>query len=195
MFELADSAHLSDEEIVRLNKQLAKISARIVRATNETLDDEIIKSIQEFIQPLGLDRGGLLQVEEGSPIITVSHAWYEQGVEQVSSEINLAELFPWTYRQVVVEGRTMVMARRTDLPPEAEIDRQSHVMLGTLSSLAIPLFIGSRVHHLMTANAQAAERLWPEEVISNLRLLGEIFVSALQRRDSERELSSGQRPP
>lgn len=61
-------------------------------------------------------------------------------------------------------------------------------MLGNKSALIIPLFIGSRVHHLLTLDARKTERDWPEEVIAQTRLLGEIFVSALERREAESKL-------
>jgi GAF domain-containing protein len=97
-------------------------------------------------------------------------------------------LFSWTYDLVIGRGQTMVMASLDDLPSEAEEDRRSHTMLGNKSALIIPLFIGSRVHHLLTLDARKTGRDWPEEVVVQGRLLGEIFVSALQRREAESSL-------
>jgi PAS domain S-box-containing protein len=182
------SAFCSVADSRPLESLISEISARVVKVSAEALDGEILRSLREVLLPLGVDRGGLLEVCEDSPVVKVSHAWYDEGVAQVSGEINLAELFPWSYQQLVVQGQTVAMASRDDLPPEADVDRQSHVLLGTRSALTIPLFIGQRVHHLVAVNAQKAERAWPAEVITHLRLLGEIFVSALQRRDADRAL-------
>ena len=172
----------------RYSQLIAAVSARLVKATGEELHADILRALQETLQPLGVDRGGLLEVTEGSPFVRVSHFWYADGVDQVSDEINLAELFPWSYQRMVTLGKVRAMARVTDLPPEAEVDRQSYLQMGTKSSFGIPLFIGQRVHHLIVAQSQKVECDWPDELITHLRLLGEIFVSALQRRDADETL-------
>ena len=170
------------------SRLIANASARLVKVANEDLDAEILQVLNDTLQPLGVDRGGLLEVWKDSPIVKINHGWYAEGLEHVSTEINLAVRYPWCYQHVVVQGKTWVMSRLTDLPPEAEVDLQSFLLLGSKSVLTIPLFIGQRVHHLFTVNALKAECSWPEEVISHLRLLGEIIVSALQRREAEQAL-------
>ena len=169
---------------------IAEISARMVKVSSEDLDAEILRSLRECLQPLGVDRGGLIEAWENSPIVKLTHAWYAEGIERVSGEINLAELYPWVYQQVI-HGKTIAMPRIDDLPLDADTDRQSYLLMGTKSSLTIPLFIGQRVHHLFAVNSQRVECDWPVDVITHLRLLGEIFVSALQRRKVERALQDG----
>jgi len=169
---------------------IAAISARLVKTPNEKLDTEITRALGETLQPLGVDRGGLLEVQEGSQIVRISHSWYAEGIKSISEEINLAELFPWSYHRMVILGKVRVMARVDDLPPEAEVDRQTYLQMGTKSSFGIPLFMGRRVHHLIVAQSQKAEHDWPDELIAHLRLIGEIYVSALQRRDDDEALQS-----
>jgi len=182
-----DAAIISTPLPADYSRLIAEISARLVKASNEELDAEIMRSLKEALQPLGIDRGGLLEVAEHSPVVKLTFAWYAEGIEHVSGEVNLAELFPWVYRQVV-HGKTWGMTKVDDLPPEADIDRQSYLLMGTKSALTIPLFIGQRVHHFFALNSQRAECVWSVEAITHLRLLGEIFVSALQRREVEQAL-------
>lgn len=156
----------------------------MVKAADKALDEEIRRSLRDVCLLLGVDRGGLLDVWENSPIVKLTHAWYDTEVTEVSGEVNLAEMFPWCYRKLVLKGEDKVVERLEDFPPEATIDRQSHLMLGTMSSLVIPLFIGPRVHHLIAIESTKEYRAWPDEVIKRLRLLGEIIVSALQRREA-----------
>jgi formate hydrogenlyase transcriptional activator len=179
-------------EFIRLEALLTAISARMVKASPENLDTEIIRSLQEIFQLLEINRGGLLEVTEDSPIVRISHAWYDEGLEPISEEINLVELFPWVYQLLVGQGKPFVMTSIDELPPEAAIDRQTHLNLGTKSALSIPLSIGGRVHHIIAVHALKKERSWPEAFIARLRLMGEIFVSALERRDIVRALQINQ---
>ncbi len=170
------------------SRLIAEVSARLVKASNEHLDADILDALRQTLQPLGIDRGGLLEVWEDSPVVKISHAWYRDELEQIPGEINLVELFPWLAHRLVGLGNTIAITKCDELPPEAEVDRQSCALMGIKSFLDIPLFIGHRVHHIFFINALEVERDWPDELITHLRLLGEIFVSALQRRDVENKL-------
>jgi len=167
----------------RLEPLIPVVSARILKASSDTLDEVIQHSLQEILQSLGLSRGGLLKVAKGRCHVIISHAWHDHGVEIVSNEINLAELLPWTYHQIVVLGKTVAKHNIDSMPADAVADRQFFVRFGAKSALAIPLFVGQSVHHIVSVHSVTEECIWPESFITSLRLLGEIFVGALERRD------------
>lgn len=181
-----------DEEECNVFSQLEHfvpvVSARILKASPDVLDEVIHFSLQEIIKLLKLGRGGLLEVSEGFCKVRVSHAWYDTDVEVVSNEIDLSQLFPWSYQQVVRDHKTVAITSLDSLPAEAATDKQTFVQMGVKSSLTIPLLIGQRVHHVIAVHALKQESNWPEPFITTLRLLGEIFVSALERRDMLRSL-------
>ncbi len=110
----------------------------------------------------------------------------------MSKEIDLAQLFPWSYQQLVVLGST-VASNQPRLPARGS-GNGSTILYPTWSqsALAIPLLIGERVHHLIVVHSLKKEWVWPEPFITSLRLLGEIFVSALERRDILRSLEISQ---
>ena len=176
----------------QLDALIPTVSARILKASSETLDEVIQNSLQEILQLLGLGRGALLHVSKEHCRVVLSYAWYDQGVEMVSREVNLAELAPWTYQQLVTHGRTVAKYSVDSMPAEAEADRRLFIQLGVKSALAIPLSIEQRVHHIIVVHSLKEECVWPESFIASLRLLGEIFVSALERRDILRSLEISQ---
>jgi two-component system sensor kinase FixL len=53
--------------------------------------------------------------------------------------------------------------------------------------VTIPILIGGSVEHIIHVSSVKSERVWPEEFIPRLRLLGEIFVNALERKRAEAE--------
>ena len=170
------------------HRRVAEISARMVGVANEGLDAAILSALNDVLEPLGVDRGGLLKVSESSPVVNVSHVWFGEGTAPIPGEFNFAELFPWSYQHIIVQGKDKVVERVVNLPPEAEVDRQSSIQMGIKSELTLPLFIGRRVHYLISINALRAECAWPKEIIEHLRLLGDAFVGCLQRRDTDHEL-------
>ena len=74
--------------------------------------------------------------------MNVYAASYASGIQQVSGDVNLAELFPWAVHKLVVEGVPTETRRLADLPPEAAIDRASWEALSTKSSLMVPIVTG-----------------------------------------------------
>ncbi|SFL79877.1 PAS domain S-box-containing protein [Desulfomicrobium norvegicum] len=173
------------DDIVELQKLTSSISASMVMASEESLDAEILNALERIFAFLEVDRGGLLEVSGDSQTVRVSHVWYGKRAVLVSQEVNFAELFPWAYDHIVHQRRILKMTRTDELPPEAQTDRTSFMALGDKSTLSIPIVIGTRVHHIFTIDSMRVERDWPEEVVTQIRLLGEMFVSALQRREME----------
>ncbi|MGE4441773.1 MAG: sigma 54-interacting transcriptional regulator [Desulfomicrobium sp.] len=172
-------------------RQLAfEISARIIRSGPDSLDQDIVESLARLIPMAKADRGGLLSVLEDTSEAQVAFNWFASGVQIVAKEGNRAEMFPWCYAQLVKHQRVVAFRSLDDLPPEAHVDRKSHEFIGNKSVLLIPLPIGSKVHHLLALNTVNEERAWPEELVRLLQMLGESFVSALQRREAENVLKN-----
>ena len=177
-------------DISALQRLAFEISARIVRSGSDSLDQDIVESLARLIPMAKADRGGLLTVREDASEAQVAFNWFASGIEYVPKEGNRAEMFPWCYAQLVKHQRILAFRSLDELPPEAHVDRKSHAFMGTKSFLLIPLPIGSRVHHLLALNTVNEARDWPEEVVRLLQMLGETFVSALQRRDAETDLKA-----
>lgn len=119
----------------------------------------------------------------------VTHASYEEGIPEVSGDINLAELFPWTYELIIVRGQSHHMVRVEDLPPEAAADVLTCSAISNKSVIDVSLLSSSDVRHVLVLNNVLQECEWPEDDVSRLRLLGEVFVNALERKRSEEVLS------
>src|SRR6267154_1811491 len=163
-------------------KLVASLSTQFVKQPPGETDEGIERALGEISNFFLLDRCGLLEVETGKKRVRDSHALYNQGIEQVSRDINLADLFPWSYESIVEKGKPyLAVERLADLPPGAEKDRESWAAEGVKSTLIVPLFADNRVHHAIVMQAMREGRTWPEQWIAQLRLLGEIFVNDLDR--------------
>jgi len=166
---------------LRFEEMLSDISVRFMATPFDQVDSEIdnaLRQIKDFFQT---DLCALLEVLADRAFVRVSHAVYGEGIEPVSGDINIAELYPWTYGKLI-QGEHVKITRLEDYPEEALIDRQSNAAMGTISRLAIPLFANGRISRIITIHQRHRHQAWPEEYIPRLRLLGEILVNALERR-------------
>lgn len=60
------------------------------------------------------------------------------------------------------------------------------------SNLTIPLFSTQGIQHLLVIQSTRKERDWPKEFVPRLKLLGELFINALERRNAYRALSESE---
>jgi formate hydrogenlyase transcriptional activator len=175
-------------ERLRFESLLNDISARFVLMDLGDIDLEIVSSLQLIAEFFHGDRCGILEVDSENINVRISYAWYAEGIDQVSKDFNLAPLFPWAYEKLVVQGESVYFSTLQELPSAAKQDCQSWMAMGVRSALAIPLYMGKRVRYLITFQNTSRERNIVMNHIDRLRLLGEIFVHALMRKDTEEKL-------
>ena len=179
---------LVNKEWLQFEVLLSDLSARFVNIVPDQVDREIERALEQILDFLQVDRCGLLGISPDRKRVHVTHAAYAEGVERVSGDIELASLFPWTYERVVVQGQSIRIERLEELPESAGQDRVNCTAVGIRSYLIIPLFFEGNVSSLIVIQAVFKERSWPEEYMPRLRLLGQIFVNAVEQRRRTQQL-------
>jgi formate hydrogenlyase transcriptional activator len=178
------------EERLRFERLLSDVSARFVNPSAERLDGEIENALMLVLEFFQVDRCGLIRTSNNRAAWQITHVAYaDDQVARVPVRADLPRsIHPWACKMLFEERQTLAFSSMDDLPPEAQVDRQGWIERGTRSTLLIPIYTGGSVVYAITINALKKERVWPEEFIPRLRLLGEIIVNALQRRENRLEL-------
>jgi transcriptional regulator with GAF, ATPase, and Fis domain len=123
------------------------------------------------------------------PVYRITHGVYSENVSPVPIGAELpGSTYPWVYEKLTKKHEVMAFSRLDDLPPEAMVDKQKYAEWGVRSSLDIPISISGSNIHVMALNAVKHERIWPQGLFPRLRLLGEIFVNAIERRQIRLEV-------
>ena len=147
----------------------------------------ISQSLQAIAEFTGSDRSYLYQVQDDT-LRCLNHCclnlWNRSndGCDQTL----LISNFPWVWSQIQQLNPVSVSCIN-DLPPEAAAfqalcDRHKvqSVLLVPLSRLQLFGFIGLEVVH--------SPKVWSEEEISLIKIVGDIFINALERQQFEQEL-------
>ncbi|MHC1727257.1 MAG: sigma 54-interacting transcriptional regulator [Syntrophobacteraceae bacterium] len=164
---------------------ISDLSARFVSILSDQLDPEIVSALEQVREFFQVDRCALIGLSPDLKRAHVTHAAYSGGTKHVSGDIDLANLYPWHYERLVLQKQPTPVDRLEELPERAGKDRSSCLAMGIKSLLNIPLCFEGRVSFLFALNAVREERSWPEYYIQRLRLLGEIFINALERRKAD----------
>ncbi len=180
------------EERLRFERLLSEVSARFVNAAPEKIDWEIERALKLLLNFFKADRCALLKSLPGKDSWTISHAAYSETVSPLPSGILPRSMVPWAYRKLTEQKEIISYSSADELPEGAGVDRKTWAEMGILSNLLIPILTAEIADHIIGLNSCGEERVWPEEFIPRLRLLGEMIVNALQRRDVEQALKKSE---
>ena len=91
--------------------------------------------------------------------------------------------------QRILSGETVTLSKMTDLPPEADRDRETYGLYSTQSGVYVRYQTGEgAVFGLLTFASLSEEKSWPETVVGGFRLVAQVFANALARKQAERVL-------
>jgi formate hydrogenlyase transcriptional activator len=177
------------QERLRFEQLLSKLSARFVNISPDQVDSEIEDGLRRIMEFFQTDRAGLIRTLPGKTSFQITHVAYREDVAPVPAGTELPiSIYPWAYDKLILKREVAAYSRLDDLPPEAEVDKQTWIKWGVLSNVNIPLMVGEHVDHIISINSVKSERIWPEELFPRLQLVGEIFVNALERKQDRLEI-------
>ncbi|HAM50301.1 MAG TPA: Fis family transcriptional regulator [Nitrospiraceae bacterium] len=175
------------EDRLQFEMLLAKTSARLINLPADQLHDVIRDTLRGVCERLDIDRSTLwLLSEKGTRAMHLA-LFYDRGDLSVSLPIDGRQLFPWVANKVLM-GEVLAISKLSDLPLEASRDKESFRLYGTKSSLLIPLLTGGSVFGVLSFAVLQQEREWPELLVNRLKLVAQLFATALARQRSEQSL-------
>jgi FixJ family two-component response regulator/signal transduction histidine kinase len=164
---------------------LAELSVRFANVLPDTIVDEVETALARLVDTLGYDRCTYTEfAPDGSLHVLCSAA--VGGIAPLSRGPFGADL-PWLVGEIRA-GRTVALANLPDgLPPEANAELERVTRIGLRSHLSIPLRVGGRVVGALSFGGLRGAHPWPDEVITRLKIIGEIFAGAIARARAEGE--------
>jgi len=178
------------EERLRFKQLLSHLSAKFANIPPDRVDTEIDHGLRRILEFFQVDRVGLIRSLPDGSGHQITHGVYGENVPPVPTGIELPKsIYPWAFEKLTEKHEVVSFSRLDDLPPEATVDKQTYAEWGVRSALDIPVITGGSVVHVIAVNSVKSERVWPAELFPRLQLLGEIFVSALERKQAHAELN------
>jgi C4-dicarboxylate-specific signal transduction histidine kinase/integral membrane sensor domain MASE1 len=190
---LTEERRLAQERVgerLRFEELLSRLSGAFVHFPADIIDIAFETWLRQLGEFLALDRLTLLRLSPDGWEARAVYSWSAPHIEPVPPVVVNRE-FPWCsqrlrYRELVA------FSALSELPPEATRDAASFRRLGVRSDLTIPLEMGGRLLGGLSFVMLTAERSWPAEVVRRLRLVAEVFASAVARREADDALRAGE---
>lgn len=179
-------AELSLGERLRFETLLSEQVATFSRVSGADVDRAIQRALRRIADFLSVDWGNLTEYSDDSQTARVTHWWVAEGVGAQPSAIGFEEI-PWVVTRLR-RGELVRFSTTDELPAgEAAVDRQTYRRLGIKSQVAVPLTVEGEVVGALAFSTVGTERVWRDEFVQRLHLLGDVFANTLSRRRSEME--------
>lgn len=184
-----DEARLDYEERFRFESLLTDLSARFINVHADQLDAAIGEAQRQICEFLKVDVCSLWRLSPENPdTMVLVQIYHPPDFPPLALATDASDASPWGLAQMQ-NGADVVVARVDDTPPEAEQDRALWRRHGVKSLLTLPLSVGGgRAFGALNFCCTRREREWDQHLIDRLRLVGQMFASAVARQDSERKL-------
>lgn len=164
---------------------ITKISSRFINLPAQRIDNGIRRALAEIGKFAGVDRTFLYLKARGDRTAR-TYAWGCRGIKPwVHNWRNLCvESFPW-WEDKLSRFEPILISRLTDLssrePAKKEFLRAHRIR----SFIAVPVEKQQLVSGFFGLDSVRREIDWPAELIPLLKLVGEIFLNALERQRAE----------
>jgi formate hydrogenlyase transcriptional activator len=181
------SSGASVEELLAFERMLADLSARFANVPAEQVEFEIQVAQTILRQFLGFDRSTFGEFQDDGSLVVLSSTAVE-GVEP-TPQGPLPSQLSWFLAKLRAGEIFIIQSPTHDLPLEAVAEAEYIQRTGLHSHLSIPLRVGGRIIGVIAFAAFKETRVWPDDLIARLKLVGEVFAFAIARKREQEKLA------
>ena len=167
---------------------VSDLSSRFINLRPGEVDGEIESALRDVCALLDIDLAILWQWSQAAPDVIAPTHVHSTAEGPRPSEPMRQDQYPWTRSQVLA-GRMVVVSSPEALPAEAAVDRETCLLFGIKSAIALPLVVGGEPPiGALGLNSLRAQRDWPDALVKRLQLVAQVFTNALARERHEQRL-------
>jgi transcriptional regulator with GAF, ATPase, and Fis domain len=182
------AAHI--DERLRFEQLINRLSATFINLPANEVEGTIEVALAEVAEFMHADFATFIQRDIVTGKLYHTHQWFAPGIEldMDFTDIDIKDVAPWLAKQMEL-GKPVVISRSNDFPEDAVQEREFRDQLGIKSVLWAPFYVSDEIAGYMVLNTMGQHVEWPEPLIEELKLVGEIFVNALMRKHSSESLN------
>jgi formate hydrogenlyase transcriptional activator len=175
------------EEKLEFEKLISGFSSKFISLPWTQIDEEIDNSLKILVEFLKFERGTLLELSSSGDDLIVTHQYAQPGIRRTSGSYSNKESVPWFHTQLMT-GKTIILSKLEDLPPEAVKERELASKIIFKSSITIPFSVGGKIAGALGFNTESFDIEWHNELVHRLKFIADIFATAITRKNNEAKL-------
>ena len=170
----------------RFRMLVGEVFGRLTQFPQNSVNDgisDVLRRIQDFAHA---DQNSLLLFTDDSAKLRVAGSSSGENASWLPDVMD-DDKFSWYWRMMLA-GKAVRLPRMLNLPPEAAIERERAAAAGVKSHLCLPLSVHGAPLGGIALTCFDAERNWPDELIEQLRVIGQILSTLLTLNSMEIKL-------
>jgi len=166
---------------VRFEKLIATILTQFLEMPADDTDGAVMFALQSIGTTIGADHAYIMLLEKDGVTIRKIHEWCAAGVQPVASALQDTQIdrFPWLFDRLK-RFEPVSIATADKLPPEAAAEKTFFAANNIQSLVVVPVVYGGTLAGCLGFDSAQPHRL-PHDVSPLLKIVGEMFVSTLER--------------
>lgn len=187
------NAYVSHLTTRRVREDLLGLLARVVggfmSGTAAELDNLVTNTLSDIGPMFDVDRSYMFLIDYEKQTLSNTHEWCAPGVtpERDNLQDLPLEIFSWSLAEFSA-GRPVIASDLADLPPEAEVERQTLEAQAIRSVMLLPMLFEDRLYGFVGFDHVRAHRVWSEEEIQVVRIIVNAFARSIRRHELNEQL-------
>ena len=172
---------------------ITSISTNFINLTTEEIDDGINRALQAIGEFNGVDRSYVFLFSGDRMEMNCTHEWCAAGIKPSIQRMKKVpvDAFQWS-NEKLLQRQVLYIPHVADLPPEASAERREFQAQKIQSLVAVPMAYRGAPVGFLGLDSVRSEKTWSEQSIALLKIVGEIFVNALEHKRAQ-AIQDGQR--
>ena len=192
MVEDITEREIAEQEIlyrIELEKLITSISKNFINVSEIDIDDEISSTLKEIGVFAEVDRVYVFQFSLDGKTMSNTFEWCSEGIEpQIQNLQKLpTNIFPW-WMEKLNRLETIYIPHVSEMPDAANAEKEVLQDQAVQSLLVVPMARENLKVGFLGFDAVRTIKKWKEADIALLNILGEILVTALERKRLESEM-------
>jgi PAS domain S-box-containing protein len=180
---------------IALEQIIMRTSNRMVAAlAPDELDTCIHQALEEIGRFLAVDRSYVFLFSADGTHMDNTHEWAAEGVSRERPQLQqvpVEQAFPWFNRELRRQ-HVVPVPSVTELPEEARSEREEFQREGIQSLLCVAMVHRNNLGGFLGLDAVRGQRTFSDDEVALLRVVGAMFMGAIERQRAERALQESE---
>ncbi|RMG97803.1 MAG: PAS domain S-box protein, partial [Chloroflexi bacterium] len=174
---------------LKFEELITTISTKFINLAPEEIDNGINEALGQIGQFVQVDRSYIFLISEDKQTVSNTHEWCAPGILPAIEYLQNvpANTMPW-WMDKIEKQEVIHIPCVADLPPEASNEKELLKAQEIQSLIVVPLVYNRQSIGFFGFDAVRTQREWDEDSIRLFKILGEIFVNALARKQVAEQL-------
>jgi formate hydrogenlyase transcriptional activator len=161
---------------------LSELSTKFLNLSLTALDREITQGLQRLAECLEVEQSSLFELSEGATRVRTTHLWIDPGCGASAAPV-MWDHVPLAFA-ALRRGEMVRFSPSRDSSDEPTGTHEDLLRCGLQSAIAIPLSVAGSLTGVIALATLRTKYAWPQRVVQQGRLVGEIFANALSRNQT-----------